>query len=537
MYNVMLVDDDYPVLQLLSETINWEAYGLQLQGCYENGAVALEHATIQMPDILITDIGMPLMNGIELIGLLKEQKPNLRVAILSCHSEFHYAQQAMKLNVQEYVLKDTLDPADLEKLLLQFKVSLDQEEQVQAHQHQLQHMVDRNKELLKEKFIRRMMQQPIIDPQDWLLEAKAFNLDMEGKACLPILGFVDEYRLAKHRFMSDDILRFAMDNVISEVCARYDTPEVHFAYGIKESFFLYPYHATLKINPFDTAIIQIKAIQDALLKYLKISMSFIIGDICYRPDEIKLALNGLLSSTVQRFYVDEGSITKQRPFIDGDIDLFSWYDQASKEFREMMIEKKADRIIPTVKHWMEFLKEHSFPPEKVKDWVLKLLLDLKLKLQSLQYFRSTYAVESLHKEILDIDSLVELEHWLIEHFQSVIALAGEIWEQSKRTEVVQACHYVSLHLDKRISLEEVADHLFLNSSYFSRLFKKETGETFIEYVTRMKMIRAKELLDQTSHPVGKICEMLGYDNQSYFIKIFKASEGVTPVEYRGQKIT
>lgn len=76
----------------------------------------------------------------------------------------------------------------------------------------------------------------------------------------------------------------------------------------------------------------------------------------------------------------------------------------------------------------------------------------------------------------------------------------------------------------------------MNPSYFSRLFKKEMGETFIEYVIRMKMHRAKELLDQTGSPVGKICETLGYDNQSYFIKLFKSCTGVTPVEYRrGQK--
>lgn len=537
MYKVMLVDDDYPVLEFLSAAIPWEQYGLQLQGTYENGAVALEQAEAGMPDILITDIGMPKMNGLELIAALRERKPNLRVAILSCHNEFHYAQQALRLNVQDYVLKDTLDPADLEKLLDQFKKSLDQEGQVLTHQHQLQHMVDRNKELMKEKFIRKTMQEPILDRQDWLSEAQTFDLELTGKACLPIMGFIDGYRLAKHRFMSDDILRFAIYNVINEMIGQDELPVVHFAYGTKESFYLYPFHDTLKINAYDEAAAQIKEIQTALRKYLKISMSFLIGDVCHQPEEIKSSLNGLLAARVQRFYMVEGSIAKQRVYSEGNIDLFSWYDQASTEFREMMIEKNNGLIVPTVERWMEFLREHTFPPEKVKDWVLKLLLDLKLKLQSLQYFRSTYAVDILHKEILEIDSLVELEHWLIDHFQSVIALAGEIWEQSKRSEVVEACHYVSLHLDKRIGLEEVADHLHLNSSYFSRLFKKETGETFIEYVTRMKMIRAKELLDQTSHPVGKICEMLGYDNQSYFIKIFKSSVGLTPVEYRGQKTT
>jgi len=92
---------------------------------------------------------------------------------------------------------------------------------------------------------------------------------------------------------------------------------------------------------------------------------------------------------------------------------------------------------------------------------------------------------------------------------------------------------VSLHLNRKISLDEVAEHLYMNPSYFSRLFKKETGETFIEYVNKMKVHRAKELLDQTNLPVAKICEALGYDNHSYFIKMFKTVAGVTPQEYRG----
>ena len=127
MYNVMLVDDDYPVLELLSETVEWEKLGLRLQSVHENGASALSHALKEMPDILITDIGMPEMNGIELTKKLKQRKPNLQVAILSCHSEFTFAQQALRLNVQEYILKDTLDLDDLRDVLLSIRESLEKE--------------------------------------------------------------------------------------------------------------------------------------------------------------------------------------------------------------------------------------------------------------------------------------------------------------------------------------------------------------------------------------------------------------------------
>uniref|UniRef100_UPI000595322F helix-turn-helix domain-containing protein n=1 Tax=Gorillibacterium massiliense TaxID=1280390 RepID=UPI000595322F len=182
--------------------------------------------------------------------------------------------------------------------------------------------------------------------------------------------------------------------------------------------------------------------------------------------------------------------------------------------------------------WMERIHSERFPPAAVKDWVLKLLLDMKMKLRTLQYIRTGYSANALQQEIAELDSIGELREWL--NGQLMIAAEGEgAVSGSKRPEVKEACKYVSLHLNRKIGLDEVAEMLHLNASYFSRMFKKETGETFIECVTRMKMERAKEMLDQTSQTVGEICEHLGYDNQSYFIKTFKAHSGLTPVEYRG----
>jgi two-component system response regulator YesN len=151
----------------------------------------------------------------------------------------------------------------------------------------------------------------------------------------------------------------------------------------------------------------------------------------------------------------------------------------------------------------------------------------------IRYRICEFDADSLHKEIVEMETLSELRFWLTEHLEAVAALKGSGAGTSKRSEVMEACRYVSLRLNARISLDEVADHLHLNASYFSRLFKKESGFTFIEYVTQLKRERAKELLDQTNNTVGGICELLGYDNQSYFIKTFKTHAGVTPVEYRG----
>jgi two-component system response regulator YesN len=533
MYNVMLVDDDFPVIELLSEAIDWKALGLELVGTYENGMDAWEEAQRSMPDILITDIGMPKMDGLELIGKLKQHKANMRVAILSCHSEFQYAQQAMRLNVQDYLLKDVLNPEDLEHLLHQFKNSLDEERESSWQESNLKQLVQGTKELRKEQWIKNFIEQPLLSPKEWLKEAQEFGLLLKGEACLPVIGYIEHYRLAKQRFMSDQTLRFAMNNVIEEVLQSVPSKGLHASYSSKQSLFLFTYCPSLKLNIYDQAAESLKLVQTALYKSLKLGMSFIIEESCSTAEQLKQSLMSLLGRSEQRFYLEEGSIVKSDSAVKPSGDLFSLYDQTSGEFRELLLAKRPDSVEEVVERWASLIRTNEYAPEAVKDWVLKLLLDLRLKMQSIQMLRPGFSAETLHKEIVNMDSLSELKLWLIERLQALVALAGMGAGTSVRPEVLKACQYVSLNLDKRISLEEVAEHLFLNPSYFSRMFKKETGENFIEYITRLKMERAKELLDQTGYAVGKICEMLGYDNRSYFIKIFKSHVGVTPAEYRG----
>ncbi|WP_284638414.1 response regulator transcription factor [Paenibacillus silviterrae] len=535
MYKVMLVDDDYPVLELLSEVIPWEQLGLELVGQYENGAVALEAAQTQLPDIIVTDIGMPRMNGIELIRAIKELQPATHVVILTCHSEFHYAQQAMKLNVQDYLLKDTLDPEDLRRLLEQHKRKLDEEHNSMENQQKLRNMVNRNKERHKESFIRATIHEPILTEQLWFEDAAACGLELKDRVCLPIACYIDGQRLARQRFVTDDVLRFAVNNILEEILASEGKDTVHFTYDVLRSFLLIPSGGGIKSNPYDEAVLLLKRIQSMVQATLKIQLSFIIGQTCIRPIELKHELMELLGSAGQRFYMSSQSIQKKTPvaFTEESV-LYSSYDDAVNGFREMLIEGNGAAARPVVTEWIDFIKSRHFRPETVKDWLLKLVLDLKLKLQAMQLFRNHFSVEILHRELLEMDTLEEIKQWMIHFFESSLVIVEGVKVLSKRTEVLDACQYVSLHLNKKISLDEVAEHLYMNPSYFSRLFKKETGETFIEYVNRMKVARAKELLDQTNLSVAKIGETLGYENHSYFIKMFKSVAGMTPNEYRGE---
>ncbi|KGE17898.1 response regulator transcription factor [Paenibacillus wynnii] len=535
MYNVMLVDDDYPVLELLSETIQWEKLGFRLMGMHENGWDAWEHAQREMPDILITDIGMPRMNGLELSALIKEVKPGVRIAILSCHNEFQYAQAAMRLNVQDYLLKDALDPEDLVQLLRRFKETMDGETQAGWETSRMMHLFGETRELRKEQTLKNFIHQPLLSPEKWRAEVSEYGLFENGESCLPVIVYLEDYRHVKYRFSSDQTLHFAVSNVMNEVLVGLQPRGLYVGYNVKASFLLFSYKPGLQSNIYDDAAAGLKMIQSTLLRVLKIHMSFIIGVGSDTPEGLKQRLNELLGSEEQRFYLNQGEITKKKSVSETENrqNLFTYYDQASTELREVLLGRQPAQTGDVTEKWLSKIREEKYPTETVKDWTLKLLLDLKLKLHSLQSVRPAYSADTLHKEIVDIDSLQALREWLNNHLESVFAAKEAGIGASKRVEVAEACRYVTLRLGSRISLDEVADHLHLNASYFSRLFKKETGLTFIEYVTRLKMERAKELLDGTQCTVGDICEQLGYDNQSYFIKTFKVHTGVTPVEYRG----
>jgi two-component system response regulator YesN len=532
MYNVMLVDDDYPVLELLSESIDWQGKGFRLLGTFENGATAWEHAQCTMPDILITDIGMPRMNGLELCSKIKERKPDTRIIILSCHNDFAFAQQAMRLNVQEYLLKESLHPDDLVRMLDRFKQGLDEEQQINGEQVRLHTLVNDSMELRKEQAFKNFIHQPILTPDKWMQDANGFGLFLQDEACLAVVGCLDDYQQVKHRFTSEQTLRFAIANVMKEVLGEVDARVLHIAYSERKQLLLFSYKPSLKTNIYDMASGHIRTIQFAMRKVLKIRMTFLLGAECVSPEPLKRSLQALLTDEDQRFYLETAALVKSRTETIADEDLFVHYDTASSELREAMIGKRSADACRIADAWIQRIIQMRYPPAAVKDWVLKLLIDLKLKLRTLQYVRSGYSSDTLRKEISEIDSIYELRDWLNGQLLSAAQGDGST-SVSKRPEVKEACKYVSLHLNRRISLDEVAEVLHLNASYFSRMFKKETGETFIEYVTRMKMERAKEMLDQTSNTVGEICQQLGYDNQSYFIKTFKTHSGLTPMEYRG----
>lgn len=534
MYNVMLVDDDYPVLEFLSASIPWEKLGFRLQGAFGNAADALEQAKKELPDILITDIGMPHMSGLELIELLREQQPKLRTIIVSCLDDFECAQQAVRLGVDEYILKESFQPNDIASLLEKLRDQIHEEEQTMLQMNVWKNMAAESKVIMKKTFIHHTLEHPGLAEQEWELTAKDLGINFQASPYIPVLCYLDHYLDVKKRFVNDHDLVFAIQNILDELTASIPGAVCSF-YSPKMYVLWFPMSLKTESSERLDLTEQISVIQEALSRYLKIRTSYILGKACFRMRDVKVVLPSLIYSDDSRFYLEPYSIHRQLVQTFSKDDLFTHYSQALQQFLQSFLEQDSLKAESLVADWISMIKEKRYRPKLVKEWAWGLMHEIQNKLRSMEHFQTQFSAEVLLKTMEQIDTLAQLEQWMLQFMREMIPFVSSIYLQSKHPEIMQARRYVQQHLDQKISLEEMAKFLHMNPSYFSRLFKKETGENFIEYITRVKMERAKELLDWTWKSVEEISAEVGYENKSYFTKVFKTTIGLTPGEYRDKR--
>lgn len=528
MHSVLLVDDDVAVLEFLQVMIPWETCNFQLSGTCTNAYDALQKCREAMPDLIVTDIGMPGMDGIELIQAVKDISQHPRFVILSCHDEFRYAQQAVQLGVQDYILKETLDAQTVVNLLSTIKDKIEEENQLQTEVQKLHFQAHRSKSALKEKWLRDLLSSPVLEDPSWTRQLEEFGMHPVSPYFIPVIGRLHRVRDALIRYENEDTLKFIVENSVEELL-QHEPDILFFSRSAKEFCLLFNFQKQLKYNPYDRITGLCKEVQQKLTKVLKLPVSILLGEMESERAGIKRQLAKMIPDAEQFFYSREAGFVQ---FNENDRirfceeNLLTYYYDYAEHMNRLILEGNTDAST-AVDPFIHFISTKKFPRKDVRQFVLKLVLDMLTKLK----FNPHYTSEKVQQELEQLGNVGELQEWLIRFIEKAGSLMEQISKQSKNVEIVNAQKYVRLRLDQKITLEEAANHLHLNPSYFSRLFKKETGENFIEYVTRIKMEKAKELLIESNKTIETISQMLGYDNKGYFVKLFKQHYGVIPSKF------
>ena len=519
MLRVVLADDENKILLLLQKLIDWERLGYEIVGTANDGLRALELVREKQPHLLITDVRMPGCSGIELIQRAKELQPDLHFIIISGYRKFEYAQNALKYGVEDYLLKP-LKQEELTGILMRLSDKLGKEA---ALEFQLKRSQERQQELLMESLANAAEhQQPFMAYADegfcaavGVCFAALVRVDIVGTAQAP-----DGYQV---------ILRSALEIVRRELQSLTD---VYAAAVRKEGIAI-----VLRMSAYRTVAVKQcftkiqKEIEQQRDMFGNLRCTICLGSRQTDFEETVLSMRQAMWFCLDRLCHPQSWRDAERERAD-----------FSQRYMMEAAQKKRFQVAA------ECLDEERF--EQELDMCFRAVLSLEdLNGQMLEdwFFQvleaCLYGMQQNGQAEERFEENMEEKFWLCTDAQSVLQLlrqdisrelqrlGGERSLREMRP-ITEAKRYMQQHYRESLRLEDVSSAVGFNATYFSTLFKKETGQNFMDYLTELRISKAKELLCGDTLSVQDVAEMVGYSDLKYFSRLFKKATGVSPSDYK-----
>lgn len=530
MYKIMIVDDEDEVREGVKRLTDWERCGFELVGDFSNGRDALEAVERLHPDVVITDINMPYMDGLELTALISGMYRELKIVILTGYEDFVYAKQAIKLKVNEYLLKP-INLQEFTDLLMKMKRELDDEQARMEDMSKLRQQLHESLPLLRERFLDKLVTVPMT-VNDIEQKFHYFQLKLEGAAFLAMLfdleGAGEEQR-GSTASGAEMLLRFALFNIAQEILQEENDGIVFQTRDDKV--------AALLGGPVEDAAVKAQKLAahvgQAVQKYLKRDVSTGIGRVYPSLAQLRTSYQEASSALDYRFLLGSGRIISIQDVEFGDRNGPSNYYEFEKKLMAALKTAKASHAAVILDEWFTELKESGATASSCYGYLHRVMAAFINVIAQSGFDDSELLGEDPFSRIPPLKTVDQMKSWLEEMCRSVIAFLSERRTNVNNTQLQDAILYINEHYNEPgLSLSQVCQHVFLSLSYFSGLFKQQTGDTFVEYLTRLRLDKAKQLLITTQLKTYDIAERVGYSDPQYFSVIFKRNTGRTPKEYR-----
>ncbi|MEK3889539.1 response regulator transcription factor [Bacillus sp. FSL K6-3431] len=511
MYKVLLVDDERIILDGISSFIQWESLGTNLIGTAKNGMEAFRIIEEQQPDIVISDIKMPGMNGLELVKKTNAVYPDIRFIMLSGFAEFDYAKQAMQYGVKHYLLKPCNEQAIIDAMI-EIMDAFDQQQNKEQFVLEMKERLEQVLPYAKEQLLKEFVTRDMYGSRDLAYYQRIFRLEWNDPTVKLLLIQLEGNFDYEHMFAIKNISEQLLEHIILSCTI--------------EDYILIIIEDTRE----EFLHIQIENIRNTFFKYYQLDTTIAVSE-SGKLFQVKRLYEEALECLQHRFYLGEGTIITK-----ADISYKAEIDQTVLRYNE-----QAFCLLVKSGRWDDAKKELAI--------FFMQLLEMRLEIQTtksyvIDLFNAMIRIchpEQMKAYFGHISQLLELE--TIRQMQNLFeAIAKEMtlqfYEQNKHTHsaiIQKALHTVEEQIgNPDLSLNYVAqEELFMSADYLGKLFKKEVGERFSNYVSKVRMDRAMEMIRNDSDvKVFELAEKLGYSDSQYFSQVFKRQTGCTPSEYK-----
>ncbi len=525
MYQVLIVDDEPIVKIALRSMLDWGSLGFHICGTASNGEEALEMSGRIHPDLIICDLKMPVMDGIELIRTAKDQGMDCEFLVISNYEDFNYVRTALVLGASDYILKVSISPEELTSQLQKIKEKLDQKQAHHLHEtednaeqsfhHQEQHAAWR------EYFTHKSY---VLDD---LVSITGVDTEHLGTLALCEISF-DWYAQQLETLPSPDLIRSTLKNALEH----FDRRRIIF-FSSSSTLLLIQEEELKKHN---STIEGLAARIEQLFRYyMPLSPTIIYQDNV--PDLLmaRKVYHSFQELLELSFYGELGTMNARNISVTSAIPDLTYRELATR-ILALPPDECLERSREHIDRLLASCKAQNVVPDKVIQYFVRLLGELEYQLPEIP--------ASVHDQIVECADFMrnaisqeELEQHLYHALQ--VMFSPEIHTSTGTTqyspEVEQSISYIKENYMHKISLASVAEHVGLSSGYLCRIFKDETGGSINTYINNLRMNKAGELLSDKNSYIKEVAVAVGFEDQLYFSRLFKRYSGLTPSEYRASK--
>lgn len=538
MYRMIIVDDKPSDIRGIRKILDWSSLGIEIVGDFLNGKSALEKINELKPDIVVTDILMPLINGVKLAEKIRELYPFTKVIFTSCYSEFDYAKAAVDMDISGYVLKPIIR-AELEKVVEKVIDELRSKDIQQQEKKEMLEQLNRSLPLVQEQFLKEMFLGNIKDNEDiskWLDFLKLNEMQNENIMVL-FLQIEEEHTSDKSMEVSD---RFFVSYFLKNKIREASVNGIIRFLPVQITQTQYSVIAATSCKETDKqdimdAIIQLHArLSNDLGINVTIGISSVSNNISDIPDLYKQAEYAISSKfyggmNLLVFYEDIADT--QRSPINRNIDLAELY----RDIKEIVSYAEEQSI-------KAFIEKHfggegeMLPESYIKTLTITVVNIVMLVLmergQTLQDILGDEGV--IWQKFSKFDTILDIKQWIRNIFLAVQETTEGKGGKWKRKIVEDIKNIIRKRYNEQLKISDIAKEVFLSTGYCNLLFKKETGMTIFDFLMEYRIEVAKKMLRDENQKVAYVAERVGYQNKSYFCFLFKRSTGMTPAEYKNR---
>ena len=525
-YKVILVDDEAEAIEVMEAKIRWNELGFDVVGHATNGVKALEMVEKLQPDVVLTDIRMPYMDGLELSRRLNRDYPNIYIILCTGFDEFEYAKEAVHLDIKEYMLKP-VHAAELSESLTELKHTLDREREEKLNVKKLENYFQEVLPALQSNLFISLIEGRVSE-EDYKRFLKAYQVDMKG----PLFCCIEFHTSENHvpDGMNPLLLSMSVEREIKQRLAK--------RWRCQEFIYLGDTILVLGLDS-EEQLVQATDECDRFCRWAYRIMGAVVtagvGTTCDNLFDINLSYESareavsyrVLYGTKRAINIREIVPKEQKNLSQPEESRMRELFRAIRVGNQEKIEKAVKKEIEKLHKNTETIGQYSLTTMEIVSSFYKFCAN-----NSIDFHEVSGDVQNLYEKVPQMDKS-SLTSWMMETAMKINQKLKTARNSTSMRLITEAQDIVKeKYMDFEISLDVVCAILGVSNSYFSSVFKKETGKSFISYLTDYRMDIAAELILNTNEKSYTIAEKVGYQDANYFSYVFKKKFGVSPSKYR-----